>query len=82
MSRPKWQSMIRDILRKEEEGCTVAELADRIGAAKMSVASSLVAMPDTYVDRWTEAGQGQPYEAIWGIVTPPEDCPKPTRKPK
>lgn len=82
MSRPKWQSLIRDILRKEEEGCTVAELADRIGSSKASAASSLAYMPDTYIDRWTEAGQQRPYEAIWGIVTPPENCPKPTRKPK
>jgi DNA-directed RNA polymerase specialized sigma24 family protein len=75
----KWPERIRAILRAEEDGCTIADIADRLNAPKNSVASALERMPDTYVDRWTEAGQQRPYEAIWCVVTPPEDCPKPKR---
>jgi hypothetical protein len=78
----KWPVTIRQILRSEEDGCTIAELADRLDAKKMSIAAALAAMPDTYIDRWTEAGQSQPYEAIWCVVVPPENCPRPERKIK
>ena len=80
--KSQWPQVIRKILREEEDGTTVAELADRLGARKMSIASALERMPDTYIDRWTEAGQQRPYEAIWCIVTPPENCPRPERKIK
>jgi hypothetical protein len=79
---PKWINPIREILRDEADGCTIAELADRLDAQKMSVAAALTRMPDTYIDRWTEAGQQRPYEAIWCVVVPPENCPKPERKIK
>ena len=79
---PKWPILIRAILRKEEDGCTVAELADRLAAQKSSIASAVTRMPDIYIDRWTEAGQGRPYEAIWCVVVPPENCPKPERRKK
>tara|TARA_R110000868_G_scaffold208537_1_gene458011 strand:- start:302 stop:514 length:213 start_codon:yes stop_codon:yes gene_type:complete len=70
------------MLRNEEDGSTVAELALRLDARKVSIAAALARMPDTYIDRWTEAGQSRPYEAIWCVVTPPENCPKPERKIK
>jgi len=73
---------IREILREEGEGCTVAELADRLHAIKSSILSALERMPDTYIDRWTEAGQSRPYQAVWCIVTPPKNCPRPNRRPK
>ena len=79
---PKWINPIREILRDEEDGCTIAELADRLDAKKMSIAAAVTRMPDTYIDRWTEAGQQRPYEAIWCVVVPPENCPKPERKIK
>jgi hypothetical protein len=79
---PKWINPIRAILRKEEDGCTVAELADRLAAQKSSIAAALAVMPDTYIDRWTEAGQQRPSDAIWCVVVPPENCPRPERKIK
>jgi hypothetical protein len=78
----KWPALIRAILRDEEDGCTTAELADRLDAPKKSIASALERMPDTYIDRWIEAGQGRPYEAIWCVVVTPENCPKPERRIK
>jgi hypothetical protein len=80
--RSKWPKLIREILRDEEDGCTIAELADRLHAIKSSIASALEDMPDAYVDRWNEAGQSRPYEAVWCVVIPPPNCPRPTRKPK
>ena len=80
--KTQWPEKLRAILRNEEDGSTVAELALRLDARKVSIASALTRMPDTYVDRWTEASQSRPYEAVWCIVTPPENCPKPTRKSK
>ena len=80
--KTQWPEKLRAMLRNEEDGSTVAELALRLDARKVSIASALTRMPDTYVDRWTEAGQSRPYEAVWCIVTPPENCPKPTRKIK
>jgi len=80
--KTQWPEKLRAMLRNEEDGSTVAELALRLDARKVSIASALTRMPDTYVDRWTEAGQSRPYEAVWCIVTPPENCPKPTRRIK
>ena len=77
----RWPAKIREIMRNEEDGITVNELAHRLTAKRNSIASALEAMPDTYIDRWTDAGQSMPYEAIWSIVIPPENCPQP-RKPK
>ena len=80
--KTQWPEKIRAMLRNAKDGFTVAELALRLDARKVSIASALTRMPDTYVDRWTEAGQSRPYEAVWCIVTPPENCPKPTRRIK
>jgi orotate phosphoribosyltransferase-like protein len=68
---------IRKYLRLEEDGATAGEIANEFHLKKNTVYSSLRRMPDVYIDRWTEAGQQQPHEAIWCIVTPPENCPKP-----
>jgi hypothetical protein len=76
----KWPKLIRELLRKEEDGSTVAGLSFDLDAPKKSIASALEHMPDAYIDRWTEAGQGRPYEAIWCVVIPPENCPYPTKK--
>ena len=83
MAIAKWPDLIRELLRNSEDGSTVAELSLDLKAKTTSIYSALTrSMPDAYIDRWTEAGQGKPYEAIWCVVVPPENCPKPTRKPK
>ena len=78
----KWPKLIRNLLRKEEDGSTIAGLAFDLDAPKKSIASALENMPDAYVDRWTDAGQSRKYEAIWCVVVPPEDCPQPERPKK
>jgi hypothetical protein len=73
---------IRRQLRQNKDGMSVGELADATGVEGSSLRKALIRMPDTYIDRWYEAlgvGSGT-YGAIWCIVEPPEDCPKPSPK--
>jgi hypothetical protein len=58
------------------------ELSERLQLLHDSTYNALRTMPDTYIDRWTEAKQSQPSQAVWCAVVPPEDCPKPTPKVK
>ena len=76
----KLQNVIRSYLRNNEDGATIAELSQECNALKNSIYVALKSMPDAYIDRWTEAEQQRPYEAIWCVVNPPEDCPYPERK--
>jgi len=69
------QVKIRELLRASD-GMTIAELA--VGAKRdaHTVRSALLAMPDTYVDRWVPAHNNL-WAAVWSVVVPPENCPKP-----
>lgn len=68
---------IRALLREHEDGMTVDELA-LILQVDMSnaVRTALKQMPDAYIDRW-RAINGGPYAAVWCVVVPPPNCPKP-----
>ena len=44
-----------------------------------TVIKSIKTMPDAYIDRWQVGTRGRLY-AVWSVVVPPKDCPKPTRK--
>ena len=37
-------------------------------------------MPDVYIDRWEPAPRKQ-YKAVWCVVIPPIDCPRPDGAP-
>ena len=67
---------IRDYLRSFEDGCTINELSDGLGINLETVRGQLLRMPDSYIDRWRPAPRGQ-YAAVWCVVVPPEDCPRP-----
>lgn len=70
---------LRDALRANPEGKTARELSFIAGANHKAIVRRLREMPDTYIDRW-QATNG-PYAAVWCVVVPPPDCPKPnTRK--
>lgn len=76
---------IRKILRGADEGLTVRQVANLIGVDSNSVYSALKAMPDAYIDRWDLSDgrvKGSNWMAVWCVVTPPENCPHPARKPK
>jgi hypothetical protein len=72
---------IRRLLRNHD-GMTAAEIVVALDktkdrwAFKKRVAETLRTMPDAYVDRWVPAHNGL-WAAVWCVVVPPEDCPKP-----
>ena len=71
---------IRKMLREHEDGMTVGWLSEFLNLHADSIRGALVNMPDAYIDRWTKAPSGKTYEAIWCVIVPPENCPKPTKK--
>ena len=70
---------IRVALRGVPDGMTLNELSDLLGKDHNNVRRVLKAMPDTYIDRWEVAPRKQ-YKAVWCIVVPPSDCPRPDGK--
>lgn len=71
------QSAIRKLLRENDDGLTVSQLADLMGSNKNSINVSLKCMPDAYIDRWVTKGRQKHLSATWCVVVPPENCPKP-----
>jgi len=69
---------IRVTLRGIPDGMTLEDLSDLLNRPKTNVRKVLKNMPDVYIDRWEVAPRGQ-YKAVWCIVIPPSDCPKPER---
>jgi hypothetical protein len=67
---------VRVTLRGIPDGITLEDLSDLLDRSKYNVRKALKNMPDVYIDRWEVAPRGQ-YKAIWCIVIPPEDCPRP-----
>ena len=66
---------VRMLLQKYYDGLTVTEIAERIEKKKDAVRRALLNMPDAYVDRWTSCRKQ--WAAVWCVVVPPENCPKP-----
>lgn len=68
---------LRDLMRKNSHGMTVAGLAETLQAAPDSVRRSLKLMPDTYITEWVlNVGNGR-FTSVWKVVTPPADAPEP-----
>jgi predicted Zn-ribbon and HTH transcriptional regulator len=75
-SHPK----IRQLLHQYQDGLTAKEISERLEKRHDTIYAALQNMPDTYIDRWLEAQQQLPPQAVWCAVIPPEDCPKPRPK--
>ena len=71
---------VRMVLQKYPDGLTVADIAERLEKSTTSSRRALLGMPDAYIDRWI--AYRKQWVAVWCVVVPPEDCPKPTQKPK
>lgn len=73
---------VRMALQKYPDGLTSSEIAERTEKDRTAINRSLLAMPDAYIDRWVSFREhkGQ-WTAIWCVVVPPQNCPKPTEKP-
>ena len=73
------QKIVRDLLRKSD-GMTVAQIAEAVGTYNTHVHRMLHKFPDAYIDRWIKTGRR--LTAVWCVVVPPENCPRPDRKKK
>ena len=74
------QQALRELLRLHTDGMTVLELSNMAGTRTDATLASLKCMPDAYIDRW-QLARGKD-AGVWCVVVPPENCPKPKRKPK
>jgi len=72
---------IRALLRANPDGLTLEEIITAVGRDKTNVRRVLQNMPDAYIDRWMPAKREQ-FKAIWCVIVPPKDCPRPERKTK
>ena len=70
---------VRAALRGIPDGMTLEELSELLNREKDNIRRVLKDMPDTYIDRWEVAPRCQ-YRAVWCVVVPPEDCPRPEGK--
>ncbi len=69
---------VREVLRASAEGLTVAQIAELAGTDPTHAHRIVNKMPDTYIDRWQATGKR--LAAVWCVVVPPPDCPKPEKK--
>ena len=76
------QEKVRVLLREYTDGLTVSQVANITSLTVNNINRSLRNMPDAYIDRWEIRNRGRPLSAVWCVVVPPENCPKPERKPK
>lgn len=71
---------IRALLRSNPDGMDVGTIANTLNREPHNVRRVLKTMSDAYIDRWTHyGGTGMP-SAIWCVVVPPENCPRPDAK--
>jgi hypothetical protein len=68
--------LIRNTLLAHEDGLTKLELCRIAGLDQRSIARSLGAMPDVYIDRWV-IPRKRLITPVYVAVKVPEDCPKP-----
>jgi len=70
---------IRMALQKYPDGLTNSEIAERLEKDASHIKRALLGMSDAYIDRWTT--RRKQWTAVWCVVVPPQNCPKPTEKP-
>jgi hypothetical protein len=51
-------------------------MANRLEREPENIRKRLKEMPDVYIDRWLRQNGNAPM-AIWCVVVPPADCPRP-----
>jgi hypothetical protein len=73
---------LRELLRINPDGLDVGTIANYLDREPSNIRRALNTMPDAYIDRWTHyGGTGMP-SAVWCVVVPPENCPRPDAKRK
>jgi len=71
---------VRAALREYPDGLTTSQLHAITEAPQGTIRNILKAMPDAYIDRWSTRGTQKYLSAVWCVVVPPPNCPKPERK--
>jgi hypothetical protein len=71
---------IRALLRASPDGLDIYTMVDYLEREMGSIHKQLARMPDAYIDRWQQT-VGAP-RAIWCVVIPPDNCPRPDKKKK
>ncbi len=69
---------VRELLRSNPEGLTVAQIAELVETDNTHVYKIMPKMVDAYIDRWIK--NGQRVSAVWCVVVPPPHCPRPEKK--
>lgn len=70
------EDKLRKLLREHPDGLRVKELQMRVKSSASTIRSALYVMPDAYIDRWYHE-EGKMLEAVWAVVVPPANCPRP-----
>lgn len=69
---------VRELLRQTSDGMTVGDILKALpGTDKSHISRILNNMPDAYIDRWQSDKTKRWHRAVWCVVIPPENCPKP-----
>jgi MarR-like DNA-binding transcriptional regulator SgrR of sgrS sRNA len=68
----------RALLRDHPDGLTLKQINSVLHRSDPNMRRVLREMPDTYIDRWEMRARKTP-AAVWCIVVPPEDCPRPRK---
>jgi len=76
-SRTSRIDQVRRMLRENADGLSISEILARSGLKSNNVYRILRRMPDAYIDRWVRNNTNHQTSAIWCVVIPPEDCPRP-----
>ena len=74
--RKSRHQLIRDTLLAHEDGLTKKELCTIAGLDQRSIAKTLDAMVDVYIDRWVQPKK-RLITPVYIAVKVPEDCPRP-----
>ena len=70
---------LRTLLRASPDGLDVGTIANTLEREPSNVRKLLAGMPDAYIDRWVRQ-RGNPPIAIWCVIVPPDNCPRPDNK--
>ena len=67
---------LRALLRASPDGLDVGTIANTLEREPSNIRKLLAGMPDAYIDRWVRQ-RGNPPTAIWCVIVPPDNCPRP-----
>lgn len=74
-------TQVRQLLRDNPDGLTTYQLEELTQTDRTHLSRILnKMMPDAYIDRWVAVKGKRWVRAVWCVVVPPENCPRPVFK--